>query len=213
MKKTWGIALTVAGMLGTGSAGVYAGSNLQQIKAFLNYSVSIQVNGSSYSPVDGSGKKLPPITYNGLTYLPVRAIGEAVGVPVSYDAGAHKVLIGKGAGEKSGSSVSSGARPKYLPQDIPVASDAMITDAQDNIENGKKKALLVYITKDSIETVGKIYTDYMNDKKATQTSKVIDSRSMVITGKLNGKSPISIVGGYAVSKSGYTEVTIKWSES
>lgn len=213
MKKTWGIALAVAGMLAAGSAGVYAGSNLQEIKAFLNNSVTIQVNGSPYTPVDSNGKKLTPITYNGLTYLPVRAIGEAVGVPVSYDAETHKVLIGKGAGEKSGSSVSSGTRPKYLPQDIPVSSDAMITDAQDNTQDGKKQALLVYLTKDSIETVGKTYTDYINDKKTTQTSKVIDSRSMVITGKLGGKSPISIVGGYAISKSGYTEVTIKWSES
>ncbi|MFE4711859.1 hypothetical protein ACFRAM_13365 [Paenibacillus sp. NPDC056722] len=212
MKKTWGIASAVVGMLATGSAGVYAGSNLQQIKAFLNYGIAIQVNGAAYAPVDGSGKKLTPITYDGLTYLPTRAIAGALGVPVSYDAVANKVIIGSDPGSTGGSPTSSVKKSKNLPADFPVAGDAIITDLTDSVVDGKKKVVLVYLTKDSIETMGKKYTDYVDGKNITQASKVIDKSSMVITGKLGGKSPVSIIGGLSASKAGYTEITITWSE-
>jgi hypothetical protein len=212
LKKSWGIASAVVGMLVTGSAGVYAGSNLQQIKAFLNYGIAIQVNGSSYTPVDGNGKKLTPITYEGLTYLPTRAIAGALNVPVSYDSTANKVVIGKGAENTSNPPASSGTKSKYLPADFPISGDAIITESVDSIVDGKKKVLLIYLTKDSIEETGKLYTDYVDKKNITQASKVIDNRSIVITGKLGGKSPVSIIGGLSSAKAGYTEITITWSD-
>lgn len=88
------IATMVFGMAVTGSAGVYAGSNLQKISAYLNHSIGFKVNGAAYTPVDSKGKALAPITYNNTTYLPVRALADVLKVPVTFDASSKQVILG-----------------------------------------------------------------------------------------------------------------------
>ncbi|AIQ67019.1 stalk domain-containing protein [Paenibacillus graminis] len=92
------IATMVFGMAVTGSAGVYAGTNLQKISAYLNHSIGFKVNGAAYTPADNNGKKLAPITYNDTTYLPVRAMADALKVPVTFDPSTNQVVLGSGAG-------------------------------------------------------------------------------------------------------------------
>jgi len=84
----------VLGMTVAWAGGVYAGTNLQKITAYLNGDIDIQVNGTHFTAKDGAGNKLTPITYNNMTYLPVRAIGDALNVPIVYDTAAHQVKIG-----------------------------------------------------------------------------------------------------------------------
>ena len=86
MKKKWIATGAAAIFLISTSAGVYAGSNLQEIKAFLNPSIKFQVNGKPFQPQNEKGAVLAPISYNGSTYLPVRAISTALGVAVEYSA-------------------------------------------------------------------------------------------------------------------------------
>ncbi|MGZ7444143.1 stalk domain-containing protein [Paenibacillus sp. TH7-28] len=105
MKKSI-IAMAVLGMTVTGAAGVYAGTQLQKITAYLNHQIGIQVDGKAYSLTDQQGRKLTPITYNNTTYLPVRAIAEVLNVPVSYNAQKHQVLIGSGNSGESGTNLS-----------------------------------------------------------------------------------------------------------
>ncbi|MDU4695293.1 MAG: stalk domain-containing protein [Paenibacillus sp.] len=93
MKKSI-VAFAVVGMTLTGAAGVYAGTQMQKINAYLNHQISIQVDGKTYAPVDGQGRQLAPITYNGSTYLPVRALADVLKVPVNYDAKNNRVQIG-----------------------------------------------------------------------------------------------------------------------
>ncbi|AJS57240.1 stalk domain-containing protein [Paenibacillus sp. IHBB 10380] len=93
MKKSI-MSLVVIGMTVSGAAGVYAGSNMQKITAYLNHSIGFKVNGAAYIPADSNGKKLAPITYQNTTYLPVRAIADALKVPVAYDSKSDQVLIG-----------------------------------------------------------------------------------------------------------------------
>ncbi|KAI7262495.1 hypothetical protein KC345_g9412 [Hortaea werneckii] len=88
----------VFGMAITGSAGVYAGTNMQKISAYLNHSIGFTVNGSAYTPVDNNGKTLAPITYNDTTYLPVRALADALKVPVTFNASTNQVVLGNGSG-------------------------------------------------------------------------------------------------------------------
>jgi hypothetical protein len=45
-------------------------------------------------PRDANGASVEPFTVNGTTYLPVRAIAEALGMEVSWDNGAKTVYIG-----------------------------------------------------------------------------------------------------------------------
>ncbi|RRJ66143.1 hypothetical protein EHV15_26935 [Paenibacillus oralis] len=105
MKKSI-IAMAVLGMTVTGAAGVYAGTQLQKITAYLNHQIGIQVDGKAYSLTDHQGRKLTPITYNNTTYLPVRTIAEVLNIPVSYNAEKHQVQIGGGNSEESGTNIS-----------------------------------------------------------------------------------------------------------
>nr|WP_306663489.1 stalk domain-containing protein [Myxococcus sp. CA039A] len=77
------------------SVGAFAASNLEEIKAYLNMGVKIQLNGKAWQAKDQEGKPLYPITYEGSTYLPVRAVGEALGVEIGWDGETETVLIGK----------------------------------------------------------------------------------------------------------------------
>ncbi|MDT0121022.1 stalk domain-containing protein [Paenibacillus sp. RRE4] len=94
MKKSVA-TMMVLGMTLTGAAGVYAGTQLEKISAYLNHGIGFNVDGAAYSPTDGNGKKLAPITYNNSTYLPVRALADALHVPVTYDGVNKQVIIGE----------------------------------------------------------------------------------------------------------------------
>ncbi|MEJ8303263.1 stalk domain-containing protein [Saccharibacillus sacchari] len=101
--KKWIAAAMVAGMTLSASVGAYAASNVESIKAQLNHELGFVVNGQAYTPKDAAGKSLDPIVYNNTTYLPVRALGEALNVPVTYDAAGKKVVVGtQSAGNHSG---------------------------------------------------------------------------------------------------------------
>lgn len=73
---------------------VSASALLQEIKVYLNKEVKITLNGGPWQAKNGN-TILDPITYNGSTYLPVRAIAEALDVPIRYDPITKTVHIGE----------------------------------------------------------------------------------------------------------------------
>jgi hypothetical protein len=77
------------------SVGAFAASNLTVIKAYLNTGIKVSVDGAAWTPKDASGKVTSPITYKGTTYLPVRAVGDAFGVKVGWNAATRTVLLGE----------------------------------------------------------------------------------------------------------------------
>ncbi|MBC5731336.1 PepSY domain-containing protein [Pseudoflavonifractor hominis] len=79
-------ALTMAGVLALGMA---AGAAVvrQKITAELRPDITVKVNGK----VQDLDKDA--ISYNGSTYLPVRAIGEAVGMDVNWDSSTQTVSL------------------------------------------------------------------------------------------------------------------------
>jgi hypothetical protein len=77
------------------SVGALAASNLTVIKAYLNTGIKVSVDGAPWTPKDASGKVTSPITYNNTTYLPVRAVGDAFGVKVGWNAATNTVLLGE----------------------------------------------------------------------------------------------------------------------
>ncbi|TCZ78113.1 hypothetical protein E0485_08260 [Paenibacillus albiflavus] len=91
------LVATVAGLsllVGVGS-GVYAGANMQEIKAYLNGDLKIRVNGTVAQLNDAKGSAILPITYNDTTYLPVRAVANALQVAVGFDEEKQEVLLGE----------------------------------------------------------------------------------------------------------------------
>ncbi|MBY0012570.1 copper amine oxidase N-terminal domain-containing protein [Paenibacillus typhae] len=222
MNRKWLIAAVAAGMALTGSAGVYAGAKLQEIKAYLNNSIGVVVDGTPYWLRDGNGKTLRPITYEGLTYLPVRSVAEALDVPITYDAVNYKVRIGTGAdvGASAGSGgsgtaapVESTVRPVNLPLDFPIPGDAIISTTLDTDADGVKKAAFSYSTQESLETMGFVYSEYAKIKRLDNASQTVSATTVKITGRLGGTSPVSITGKPSTARPGFNIFTITWSES
>ena len=56
--------------------------------------VSIYMDDNKLSPTDVNGKAVDVFVYNGTTYLPVRAVSEALGKPVQWDGSTQSVYIG-----------------------------------------------------------------------------------------------------------------------
>ncbi|WP_051424672.1 hypothetical protein [Paenibacillus graminis] len=222
MKKKWLIAAVAAGMTITGSAGVYAGAKLEQIKAYLNHSIGVVVDGTPYWLKDGNGKTLTPITYEGITYLPVRSIAGALKVPITYDAANYKVRIGTGAetggtpGTGAGTTpplVESTERPANLPKDFPIPADAIIATTLDTDADGVKKAAFTYSTQEDLATMGFVYSEYVRIKRLENASQTVSASTVRISGKLGGTSPLSITGKASTARPGFNIFTVTFSES
>lgn len=55
--------------------------------------INIQVNGQTFAPTDVTGKEVPVFAYQGTTYAPLRALAEAYGLEVGYDAAANMATV------------------------------------------------------------------------------------------------------------------------
>lgn len=90
------LALTLALLCGI-TIGAGASGTLQEIKAYLNYGITIEYNGQEQVLKDAQGTRIFPVTYHDSTYLPVRAISDMLGVGVDWDGATQSVLLGKQA--------------------------------------------------------------------------------------------------------------------
>lgn len=77
-----GVLVTILAMGMIGSA--YAQTIKKMIEAEYR-DIIIQINGKEISTVDSFGNTAEPFIVDGRTYLPVRAIGEALGLEVTWD--------------------------------------------------------------------------------------------------------------------------------
>lgn len=69
---------------------VYAKSGTESIQVMYD-NIKIFMDGEEVTPKDGNGQSVEPFIYNGTTYLPVRAVSNAIGKEVSWD-GVEKVI-------------------------------------------------------------------------------------------------------------------------
>jgi hypothetical protein len=75
----------------------------------VSYSdIKINVNGTTFTPKDVSGRTVEPFSYNGTTYLPVRAVADAVGYNVTWDQSSQTVYLTNGGGSSGGGGYSQG---------------------------------------------------------------------------------------------------------
>lgn len=57
--------------------------------------INVQVNGEVFQPTDVTGKEVPVFAYQGTTYAPLRALAEAYGLEVGYDAEKNMATVGE----------------------------------------------------------------------------------------------------------------------
>lgn len=62
---------------------------------------------------DSKGKQIQPFIYNGVTYLPVRAVGEAIGKNVEWDSAANTVILSTPVNGADGIQYLTDIEPPY----------------------------------------------------------------------------------------------------
>ncbi|MCD7947829.1 MAG: copper amine oxidase N-terminal domain-containing protein [Oscillospiraceae bacterium] len=72
----------------------FAATGLQDIRAQLNYDIKINYNSQEQILYDADGNRVYPISYNGTTYVPVRAVSNIFGIPVNWDSANNTVQLG-----------------------------------------------------------------------------------------------------------------------
>lgn len=71
-----------------------AGAVVGKMQATLDYNnIKISLNGQYITPKDANGNTVEPFSINGTTYLPVRAVGDALGLSVDWDGKNTTVIL------------------------------------------------------------------------------------------------------------------------
>ena len=93
MKRLQGL---ISGVLigATITGGAVFAANTTTLYDVLANGVKIVVDGQKLNPTDANGNKVEPIIYNGTTYLPVRAVANALGKAVYWDGPNYTVYLG-----------------------------------------------------------------------------------------------------------------------
>lgn len=94
--KPFRCILTMAVIAAMLAGTAVAASNITKktIEAYYQ-DIKVVVDGVEITPKDANGKVVDPFISDGTTYLPVRAVGEALGKEVTWDGSTKTVYIGK----------------------------------------------------------------------------------------------------------------------
>lgn len=119
---------------------VLASARLVNIKVAYD-NIKVVVDGKEVQfGVDSTGKKIEPFIYNGTTYLPIRAVGEALGKQVQWDQNTKTAFLGDGQ-------VITGESQKVLTEVMPPFTKSRVTVTTKND------------TRNEIDLAGKIYNN------------------------------------------------------
>ncbi len=89
---TLAVALALVCGLVIGAAASNAAPQL--IQAYLTADRTVTYNGEVQKMADANGNAVYPISYNGTTYVPIRAVGNMLGIGVDWDVETKTVLLG-----------------------------------------------------------------------------------------------------------------------
>lgn len=104
MKRSWtgflcGVMATIllVGLVGTAAATVGRAT----VNADYN-NIKVTMNGTAVNLVDANGNAVEPFAINGTTYLPVRAVADALGLDVGWDGATSTVKLTSKAATANG---------------------------------------------------------------------------------------------------------------
>ena len=81
-RKVWETLVIALALVGAFTLSAKATDTLEAISAYLNYGITIKHEGIPQTMMDANGVRVYPITYNGTTYVPIRAVSNMLGVGV-----------------------------------------------------------------------------------------------------------------------------------
>ena len=101
MKTRLGKRLVTLAVCCACAGGVALAANTVNKTITVQYcDIKLVVDGVPISPKSANGTAVEPFIYNGTTYLPVRAVGDAVGKQVSWDGQSKTVYLGDAPNSK-----------------------------------------------------------------------------------------------------------------
>ncbi|OXM87548.1 stalk domain-containing protein [Paenibacillus rigui] len=71
----------------------FAFGGIESIQAYLNHDIKYTLNNKAWTPKDSDGNTLAPVIVNGTSYLPARAIAEALGSEIQWDDSTKNISI------------------------------------------------------------------------------------------------------------------------
>ncbi|MGM9613405.1 MAG: copper amine oxidase N-terminal domain-containing protein [Butyricicoccus sp.] len=78
----------------------FAASTIHKTVTIEYANIKLVVDGVTITPKDANGSTVEPFIYNGTTYLPVRAVGNAIGKQVTWDGNTKTVYLGDAPNSK-----------------------------------------------------------------------------------------------------------------
>ena len=81
-------ALLLTGLIGTAGAAV----GRRTVEVDYN-NIKVSLDGAQVALVDANGSPVEPFAINGTTYLPIRAVGSALGLEVGWDAATSTAVL------------------------------------------------------------------------------------------------------------------------
>lgn len=169
--------------------------------AYAAQTVRIVIDGQEIIPTDANGKRVDPIIIDGTTYLPVRAVAEALGQEVNWDGANYTVYIGNANNSRNKSSSTNLENMTNIGRNLPTSKGDELKDNYGNMYinavhkvdwsndaifetllNGKYKQFTatLYIEEGSISSRSGIISieadgrTIYNSPEMTKTSKPVD---------------------------------------
>lgn len=133
------------------SGAAYAG-NTTTLYDVISGGVKIFVDGHKLNPTDANGNVVEPIIYNGTTYLPVRAVANALGKAVYWDGPNYTVYLGQAPD----------------PGELPYPTEELSTDG--NI------GATWYDTSDLKDNLGNIYSRGLDPFESSSYEKILNMK-------------------------------------
>lgn len=93
MKKNMRVSILAVALVGSMALGAGAATVAERVSAELRPDITVRVNGDRQTLLDKNGNAVYPITYGGTTYLPVWALGDAMGLDVEWNSRTQTVNL------------------------------------------------------------------------------------------------------------------------
>lgn len=167
MKKRFSVATLALVMILGIAAGAVGGMTIQVDP------INIQVNGQTFQPKDVNGNDVPVFAYNGTTYAPLRALAEAYGLTVGYDA------------EKNMATVTSGGAAPAAPSTPSTPSTPAASGASANGQSFNASSLSAKADKEELKA-GEISGAFTNTGKVTKRTSSEGAVKSVEVAKASG---------------------------
>ncbi len=93
----------------------------------LSPNITVKLNGEVQTMTDVNGNPVYPVLYGGTTYLPIRAVGNMLGLDVDWDGDAQTVILEKSDGKTDPAKAGNKAPTDAKPTEITVQINPNIT--------------------------------------------------------------------------------------